>query len=162
MARRIAYLVILAVAASIASLIASLTVAWMVTPIFLLGYMAVFAIHERWCWRWWRSVHRVVNLTGSWRLGDDRLTVRQTWTRMQLVGCVNGLKINSRMAEWRIDLEGPALDIVAACPDGQMAPYRLRQAADGTLTLQSLLVVQPSLAPMKGWQRDLPAPPQQS
>jgi len=156
MARRIAYLATLAVAASGAAVAASWAGAWMVIPAFLLGYLAVFTTHERWCWHWWRSVHLVANLTGSWRLGDDRLTIRQTWTRMQVVGSVDGLELDSRMAEWRIDQEGPVLDVVAACPEGQLVAYRLRQVTDGTLTLQPLLIAQLGLILAQGWQRDLP------
>ncbi len=157
--RRIAYLMTLGLAACGATAAAATMGAWSVVPAFLLGYGVVFTTHQRWCWRWrWlRRVHRVGDLTGSWYLEGNRVDIRQTWTHLRLVGRVDGLEVESRMAEWRVDLEAPVLDVLASCPDGQLVPLRVRLCADATLSLQAVPMVALRALPVGAWRKVLPS-----
>lgn len=98
--RQTAYGLILAFAAAGASAAAWWFGAWGAAPGCLAAYLLAYLLHERVLWRAWRRWHAIPDLSGHWRCGDDRLRIRQTWTRLSLAGTIGGSRVSCRLAGW--------------------------------------------------------------
>jgi hypothetical protein len=133
--RQIAYLGILSVAAAGASVAAWGMGPWGAAPGCLVGYLAAYILHEHVLWRTWRRWHGVPDLSGRWHNQDDHLSIRQTWTRLDISGNINGRPITLRLAGWRDDQA--ILQVIWTTADHPLLAAELCLVNDRALELSS-------------------------
>ena len=133
--RQIAYAGILSVAATSATVSACVVSPLSAAPGCLAGYLLAYFLHEHVLWRAWSRWHGMPDLSGQWRHNDEHLLIRQTWTRLSIVGKFGGHPVDIRLAGW---CEGWAvLQAVLTTIDHPMLAVEMHLAEDGALLLQS-------------------------
>lgn len=129
--RQVAYAGILTVAAASSAGAAWTFGPWGAGPVCLAAYALAYVLHEHVLWPAWRRWHGVPDFSGTWRNGDDRLVIRQTWTRLSITGTHGGHLVTCCLAGWGTGLA--FLQVVLSSPEDPMIAMQISMQGDGLL-----------------------------